>query len=334
METLGPEPVVVSQGRQFKNFVPLGTFLRRSPDLPTIRAAIAETMRTATAMSSPADHAKRVIRTEPVRMSDGVVHGVQLWIGPVDTAPPERPVVGTLKWDLTTGVATGTRDSLAICGVDPDTETTENRVFAQDVPKRALNPNETTVLARAIRCVPGVTDGNTWDFTDSEGRPVTSSYTSRNVIETAADGTEHVIARAMNWRSPRKHPAPMPNDLGQRILGGLAEPGTHRALVDLERWRLLKWIDEPCSFYNWQDGSVDRARVHPGDEALLESMREDRVNGPTSRILRLPGFGPDQWVPVHVTVSEVELAPGTRAGVVSLRLPTPQELDAAGAAHP
>ena len=36
------------------------------------------------------------------------------------------------------------------------------------------------------------------------------------------------------------------------------------------------------------------------------------------------------WVPVHVTVNRVELEPDTYAGLVSLRLPTDDELAAAG----
>jgi hypothetical protein len=36
------------------------------------------------------------------------------------------------------------------------------------------------------------------------------------------------------------------------------------------------------------------------------------------------------WVPVHVTVSKVELEPDVFAGLVSLRLPTDEELAAAG----
>jgi hypothetical protein len=36
------------------------------------------------------------------------------------------------------------------------------------------------------------------------------------------------------------------------------------------------------------------------------------------------------WVPVHVTVNQVELEPDTFAGLVSLRLPTDEEVAMAG----
>ncbi len=45
VETLGSEPVVVADGRQTKNLVPISVFLRRSPDLMAIQTAISETIR-------------------------------------------------------------------------------------------------------------------------------------------------------------------------------------------------------------------------------------------------------------------------------------------------
>jgi len=46
-------------------------------------------------------------------------------------------------------------------------------------------------------------------------------------------------------------------------------------------------------------------------------------------VLRMRGHDVD-WVPVHVTVNRVELEPETYAGLISLRLPTDDELVAAG----
>jgi hypothetical protein len=58
-------------------------------------------------------------------------------------------------------------------------------------------------------------------------------------------------------------------------------------------------------------------------------MTKEFVGGPTSRVLRMRG-NDDDWVPVHVTVNKVELEPDTFAGLVSLRLPTDEEVSAAG----
>ncbi len=77
-------------------------------------------MRAGKGLSSITPKNDRVIRTEVVQMSDGRIHGVHVWIGPPDMEPPERPVPGPLKWDLTQGVATDTPESLLNSGRDPD----------------------------------------------------------------------------------------------------------------------------------------------------------------------------------------------------------------------
>lgn len=329
VETLGDEPAVVAQGRQLKNLVPITTFLRRSPYLSAVRTAIAESVQTGQSLTSITPKRDRVIRTEPVVMSDGRMHGVHVWTGPADAEPPERPTPGPLKWDLTLGVATDTRESLANSGKNPEIEVTYGRAFAEDLPSRELNPNETKVLAMAVKAEPGQTLCSTWDFTDWQGNAIRIGFVARSALESGPDGREHLVARAMNWRAELKGPTVSVDDLAQRILSGLAQAGVHRALVDLNNWTLLKWLDEPCSFYDWRGEEVDRPKVHPDDEHVMASMTREFANGATSRVLRMRGHNAE-WVPVHVTVNRVELEPDTFAGLVSLRLPTDDELAAAG----
>ena len=191
------------------------------------------------------------------------------------------------------------------------------------------NPNETKVLAMAVKAKPDQTICSTWDITDWQGTPIRIGFVARTALEPGPDGRDHLVARAMNWRSELKGPAVSTDDLAQRILHGLAQAGVHRALVDTNTWSLLKWLDEPCSFYDWRGGDTDRPKVHPDDEHLWSSMTKEFADGATSRVLRLRGHE-DDWVPVHVTVNRVELEPDVFAGLVSLRLPTDKELAAAG----
>jgi hypothetical protein len=329
VETLGGDPTVVSQGRQLKNLVPITTFLRRSPYLSAVRTAIAESVQTGQSLTSITPKRDRVIRTEPVVMSDGFIHGVHVWTGPADVEPPERPTPGPLKWDLTLGVATDTRESLANSGKNPEVEVTFGRAFAEDLPSRELNPNESKVLAMAVKAEPDQTLCSTWDLTDWQGNPIRIGFVARTGLEPGLNGRDHLVARAMNWRSELKGPVVSTDDLAQRILNGLAQAGVHRALVDLNNWTLLKWLDEPCNFYDWRGGiETGRPKVHPDDEHVKASMTEEFVNGATSRVLRMPGHE-ENWVPVHVTVNRVELEPDTFAGLISLRLPTDEELAAA-----
>src|SRR6201991_1672502 len=90
VETLGSEPAVVAQGRHTKNLVPISAFLRRNPNLMAIQSAIGETVRAGVGLSSITPKNDRVIRTEVVRMSDGRMHGVHVWIRPPHPEPPER----------------------------------------------------------------------------------------------------------------------------------------------------------------------------------------------------------------------------------------------------
>lgn len=328
VETLGDEPAVVAQGRALKNLVPITQFLRRSPHLAAIQTAIAETVQTGTSLASITPKHDRVIRTEPVLMSDGRVHGVHVWSGPADAEPPERPIPGPLKWDLTLGVATDTRESLVNSGKDPEVEATHGRAFAEELPTRDFNPNENRVLALVIRAEPGQTICSNWDITDFEGNPIRVGFVARNAFEPTADGPDHLVSRGMNWRGQAETPVAQPDLLAQRILHGLAQPGVHRAIVDLQNWRLLKWLDDPCPHYDWR-GTVDAPRIHPDDEHLIAPMSTEFGSGPTAGVLRLRAQA-GGWVPMHVTVSRVELDDNIFSGLVALRLSTAGEIAAAG----
>jgi len=184
------------------------------------------------------------------------------------------------------------------------------------------------VLALAVKAEPDQTLCSTWDLTDWQGNAIRMGFVGRTALEPGPDGADHLVAQAMNWRAELKGPAVSTHDLTQRILHGLAQAGVHRALVDLNNWTLLKWLDEPRTFYDWR-GQTGKPKVHPDDRHPMSSMTKEFADGATSRILRMRGHDVD-WVPVHVTVNKVELEPDTFAGLVSLRLPTDEELAAAG----
>jgi hypothetical protein len=329
VETLGDQPVVVAQGRQMKNFVPLAAFLRRNPSLAAIQTAIAETVGSGNSMASITTKNRRVIRTEPIQMSDGRIHAVHVWCGPPDAEPPERPIPGPLTWDFTTGEATGTEEYLTNAGMDPSTEPITGRSFVDDIPSRSLNRDEAKVLSLAIDAAPDRTYCSSWEFTDKQGAFRRVGFAVRTAMETMEDGSEHLIARAMNLVEEVRESAQSPDNLADRIIEGLAQPGVYRLLVDLNNWTLLKWIDDPCPLFNWR-GRAGEVRMHPEDRAhFAERMTAELETGTTCAVLRLPG-NDGGWVPMHVTVSKVELDAGVYGGLVTLRLPTEAELADAG----
>jgi hypothetical protein len=320
VETLGVEPVVVARGAQTKNLVPISAFLRRNPHLMAVQSAIGETVHSGHGLSSITPKNDRVIRTEIVQMTDGRIHGVHVWIGSPDSEPPDRPLPGPLMWDLTTGIAAGTTQSLANSGRDPDTEQLHGRALAEDLPMRDLNPSETQVLAMAIKPEAGQTFCSTWEVTDFRGETITVGFSARALLEAQDDGSERLICRAMNWRAERDGDTVAPDHLAQRILNGLAQSGVHRALVDLDHWKLLKWLDEPAPFYDWRANEV-----HPDDGIHLARMIVEFAHGAATAVLRMR-TADDDWAPIHVTINRVELAPELFAGLVSVRLPTDEEL--------
>lgn len=330
VETLGEQPAVVAKGRQMQNFVPIPTFLRRDPNLSAIQTAIAETVATATPLASITPKTKRVIRTEPIQMSDGHVHAVHVWCGPTDAEPPERPVPGPLKWDFDTGEATGTAEYLINAGMDPASEPITGRAFVEDIPSRSLSPDESKFLALAVDAAPDRTYSATWEFTDKQGKFRRVGFAVRTALEAAGDGTEHLVARAMNLVEEVRESPAASEDLAQRIFEGLSQPGVYRLVVDLKKWTLLKWLDDPCPYFNWR-GQV---HLHPDDRArFLERMVPELESGSTAGVLRLPADD-GGWVPLHVTISRVELDQDIYGGLVTLRLPTAEELAAVGLRPP
>jgi hypothetical protein len=326
VETLGAEPAVVAQGQHTENLVPVGAFLRRNPNLMAIQTAINETVQAGKALSSLTAKSDRVIRTEVVQMTDGRIHGVHLWIGPLDEEPPDRVLPGPLKWDLMSGIATDTPESLMNSGLNPANEATQGRAFAEDLPARPLTSNEAKVLAAAIKPEAGRTFCTTWDVNDYKGKPISVGFVARVLEETDDGGRGGLICRAMNWRAVSAESAASRSDLGQQVLDGVARPGVHRALVDLKTWKLLKWLDEPCPFYDWHARSDGEPVVHPDDEAEMASMASEFDSGEASRVMRLRARD-GGWTPIHVTAHRVEIGDDTTAGLLSLRMPTEDEVN-------
>ncbi|MFV9632437.1 PAS domain-containing protein [Mycobacterium neumannii] len=330
VETLGSEPAVVAQGRRTQNLIPISAFLRRNPHLMAVQTAIGETVRAHQGLSSITPKNDRVIRTEVVQMTDGRIHGVHVWIGPPDMEPPERPVPGPLVWNLDTGIATATPESLANSGWESPQEPTHNRTFADDLPMRELNPSEAKVLTMAIKREPGAAFCSTWDVTDHRGEAISVGFVTRAVLESDDDGPDRLLCRAMNWRSEREQEHPEQDHLAQRILNGLAQPGVHRALVDPTNWTLLKWLDDPAPFFDWRVSLAGEHAVHPDDRAEMERMAVDFRTGIASGVLRMTGVGGQEWAPVHVTVNRVELDDDVYAALATLRRPNATEIAEAG----
>lgn len=52
--------------------------------------------------------------------------------------------------------------------------------------------------------------------------------------------------------------------------------------MDLENWKLLKWLDRPARFYDWRTNEV-----HPDDDAHLARMITELADQATTAVMRL-----------------------------------------------
>jgi hypothetical protein len=129
----------------------------------------------------------------------------------------------------------------------------------------------------------------------------------------------------MNWRGEREGQSDPHDYLAQRILKGLAQPGSYRALLDLTNWTLLKWLDDPVPFFDWRASLAGDHKVHPSDRDQMARMAVEFASGSTSGTLRMSG-NDGGWTPVHVTVNRVELDDDVFAGLATLREPTAGEV--------
>jgi len=325
IETLGEQPAVVAQGRQMKNFVPLTVFLRRNPHLGSVSAAITATVTGRTGLALGTADGKRMIRTEPVVMTDGRIHGVHLWYGPSGAEAPERPLPGAWRSNLEL-TSSLTPQFLLNIGRDPAVEPLDGRSIADDIPVGDFNPGEAEALSWAVDLGPGRTFAANWGFRDPGGLHRRVGFCIRIRLEAAADGTEHLVGRSMNVLESVSDAAPSTEQLAQRVIDGMARPGVHRAIIDLDNWTLIKWLDAPCPFYDWRA----KPQLHPEDQQRFSAqIREELAYDQTSVVLRLPSRG-GGWTPVHVTINRIELDRGVFAGLVALRRPTGDELAAAG----
>lgn len=327
VETLGSTPAVVAQGRRTTRLVPITSFLRRDPHLMAIQTAIGETLRAGHGLSSITPKNDRVIRTEVVRMTDGRIHGVQLWVGPPDMEPPERPIPGAAVWHLTSGTAVATREALANRGLDTDTGTsTAVLAFAENFPVSDIDGDEARALAMLIRRRPGERFCGTFHLNDFRGEPITVGLVARTMLD---PDEQQPVCRVMNWRA---EPDPPAGDAGsngaQQAAEASATPGVHRALLDLTSWTLLKWLDEPAPFFDWRASLAADHLVHPEDRHRMRRMAADFASGTACGIVRMAAGNGDGWAPVHVTVDRVELDDQVYAGLAALRRPDAAELAA------
>ncbi len=91
----------------------------------------------------------------------------------------------------------------------------------------------------------------------------------------------------------------------------------------------MKWLDEPVPFFDWRASMAGDRAVHPADRGQMAKMTAEFATGSASGVLRMRA-NDGGWTPVHVTVNRVQLDEDIYAGMATLRVPTDEQIAAAG----
>ncbi|SKT85338.1 Uncharacterised protein [Mycobacteroides abscessus subsp. massiliense] len=319
LDTLGEEPFVIAVDAQPKKMIPLRKFLGRNRHLDLINTAIAETRATNTAITRHTPSGNRVIYTHPVAMDTGPVHGVHLWFGPTDTAPPVRPRAGAWVTNLDTGIGNGNADALDIVGADPFNRP-EGRTTAEDYHVIQDPHSESEIFAKMVNAQDGDTFCDTFPGVNHLGEPIQTHFSCRYIV-TTNNGVRERICRAILISAEQDEPAnaaPRPLILAQQVLVATTEPGTFRALINLRNLTLLKWLGEPMTQMHWEYDPDNNPKIHPDDIPTAKAMVKALAEHSTEAQLRLRGRD-GTWLPVHITANLVLLDQHTTAGLATIR---------------
>ena len=324
IETLGEDPTVVAVGKQAKKMVALPAILGRNRHFPMINEAIQGSISAKTPAIFPVPGSDRIIRTHPLIMTTGEVHGTHLWLGTQDTTPPERPIAGAWSWNLAADTVNLNADALFVNGIT-DREPGEGGNIAESFRYIEPNPDEADALAKVVNAHVGATHCATW-VGKGEDQQLRRVHFSARIFEEPI--TRHRLVRGLNINTGPDTPLTpeqQPTILAQQLLAAVAEPGTHRAIVNLRTLTLLKWVDEPMPDIDWEYDPENKPKLHPDDLAIAREMSRGLSNAPkdggvlkTEGILRIRGRN-GQWLPIHVTANLTLLKEHTTAALVTVR---------------
>lgn len=323
IETFGPvqsEPTVIGVGNSTRNMVPLRTVLR-GQSLSAIQAAVTR-VRGSGERIDAIDGGRRLI-AEPLFTFAGDIHGVYAWTGASRDDVPERTPAGAWQFNLTTDKIAGSDDLLDLYGVPPEERRSE-RNTAEAFGRLITNADESAALALIVQAEAGSEHRATWTVRRDDGQLRAAHFSCRAIAEANDQGTLEVVLRGITQDigpTATTPSAPPPVILAQQVLAGLAEPGTHRAIINLRTLRLIRWMsgDTPAPGIAWENDPDDPIAhwIHPDDLPLANAVTTSLVRGKASVVLRFRTTD-RSWRQVPVTAHLVLLDSNTTAALLTL----------------
>lgn len=138
---------------------------------------------------------------------------------------------------------------------------------------------------------------------------------------TGPDGTVEVVLRGITHDigpAETTPSAPTRMVLAQQVLAAQAEPGRHRAIVNLRTLTLLRWLDDPMPGIAWENDADPRPALHPDDLREARDLAHALGDGgKVTGVLRFR-FLDGTWAPVTVEANLMLLDEHTTAAYVVL----------------
>lgn len=325
VETFGDhEPTVIGVGSTPKNMVPLKTILGRGRYLTDAAAAIGSVAGVGTALQTQTHDGKRRVLAEPLTSYRGHVHGVYLWIGGQDEQPPPRDPAGAWHFNLTTDTIGGSDGLLDLYGVPAGERRTE-RFTAEAFGRLVAGPDEAAAFAKIVRSQPGEEHQALWTVRRDDDQLRAAHFSCRAIAEHVEqpDGStqQQVVLRGVTHDVGAADAAPSapPVVLAQQVLAGLAEPGAHRAIVNVRTLKPIRWLDEPMPGIAWEYEPADGEHwIHPDDLNQARALVDGLARSSQSGRIRFRTTDHD-WQQIAVTGNLVILDSNTNAALLTLK---------------
>jgi hypothetical protein len=327
IETFGgeghTEPSVIAVGRAVKRMVPLATVLGRGRYLGDVRALVARVARSGEPVRMPSGDGRRRMAGHPLAVG-GRVHGVYAWLGGLEEEPPGRDPAGAWCFNLTRDVTVRSDDLFDLYGVAPGNRQYERRI-AEMFGRLVTNSDEASGLALLVRSRPGDEHQATWAVRrEDTGQLRAANFACRVMAEPGESGQDEVVVRGITHDigpAEQTPSAPTRMVLAQQVIAAEKQPGKHRAIINLRRLTLIRWVDEPMPGVAWQHDAVHPPAIHPDDLAVARQMSERlATESPVEGVLRVRSVTGD-WMPVAVSANLMLLDQHTTAALVTVSRP-------------
>jgi PAS domain-containing protein len=324
IETFGPStqaPTLIGFGTAARQGVALRNVVRNERALRLVLEAVARARHLTEADDRVLDGRRCVV--QPLRTFHGTLHGAHVWIDAEQEPVPPRPPAGAWQFNLTTDKISGSPELLDLYGV-PESERKTERSTAEAFGRLITNVDESAALAKIVRAEPGTEHRATWTVRRDDGQLRAAHFSCRALAE--QDGAaRHVVLRGITHDlgpAASTPGAPPPAVLAQRLLAGLGDAGTSRALVNTRTHRVIRWVenDRAPSWMAWQHEATDPVDhwIHPEDRPVLDRLVAAATGGAATATVRFRTTVRG-WRGVPTTVHRVELDESTAAALVVLQ---------------